>query len=414
MANKDGRRLRSKGDGLTPISHAVRQILGVEDWPPPLLTAAGFYGCLYTNMLIGAHDPATLYSNYCVEVGFFYEHGYHKVFPEFEVIVKSEIRNPQARETRGGKERRDVATLGLESTRKKVNLEEKHVGQLAGRTAKVSRDELLRMMLYESGICGMAAEAIVRKFDRRSTVAEFIASSPGEDVADVGSDLQNSELFNVILSTADVADNNGIVTEDVLRKVYDGYSHFMARIYTAQWQHPGARMCAILMSWHIQDERHYFIRHAILGYSKVRRQSPSPDQREADIDEAFDEHMHTTGFSRPMENACNGYMICDQVQQLFDKSHGDPLLKDLWYYFAEGLVKYVSKGVIDEQQENDLAEGSRVSMARAVSYGLMEELSWLLCHANQHAWQVNRLVEASMFGSLLDDGGLVGKLDRRN
>jgi hypothetical protein len=59
-----------------------------------------------------------------------------------------------------------------------------------------------------------------------------------------------------------------------------------------------------------------------------------------------------------------------------------------------------------------MAERLRVAVAKGVSLGLVDELSWLLSHASHHAWQVNRLFEMAMFGSLLDDGGLEGKLDR--
>jgi len=52
-------------------------------------------------------------------------------------------------------------------------------------------------------------------------------------------------------------------------------------------------------------------------------------------------------------------------------------------------------------------------MAKAYSQGLIYEMTWLLAHASHHAWQVNRLFEAAMFGSLLDDGSLRGKLDRK-
>lgn len=38
-------------------------------------------------------------------------------------------------------------------------------------------------------------------------------------------------------------------------------------------------------------------------------------------------------------------------------------------------------------------------------------MAWLITHAGHHAWQVNRLYEAAMYGSLLDGGGLRGKLD---
>ena len=44
--------------------------------------------------------------------------------------------------------------------------------------------------------------------------------------------------------------------------------------------------------------------------------------------------------------------------------------------------------------------------------GLIDEMVWLVAHASHHAWQVNYLFEAAMFGSILDGGELIGKLDR--
>lgn len=51
-------------------------------------------------------------------------------------------------------------------------------------------------------------------------------------------------------------------------------------------------------------------------------------------------------------------------------------------------------------------------MSQAFAIGCVNELTWLLAHAGHHGWQVNRLVEASMWGSLLDNGSMKGKLDR--
>lgn len=43
---------------------------------------------------------------------------------------------------------------------------------------------------------------------------------------------------------------------------------------------------------------------------------------------------------------------------------------------------------------------------------LIDELAWFAAHASHHVWQVNYLFEAAMFGSIFDDGGLKGRLDR--
>jgi hypothetical protein len=85
--------LPSKGYGLTRTSNEVVQLLCAENWPPPLLTNRALFGLGFTNMLIGAYDPETLYSNYCIDIGFFYEHGYYKVFPEYEPLLKKAANN---------------------------------------------------------------------------------------------------------------------------------------------------------------------------------------------------------------------------------------------------------------------------------------------------------------------------------
>ncbi|KAE8152042.1 hypothetical protein BDV25DRAFT_138306 [Aspergillus avenaceus] len=408
--HRAGRKLRSKGDGLTRISNTVSGILNVGDWSPCLLSSAAFYGCFHLNMLIGAHDPETMYSNYCVDMGFFIDHGYHRIFPEFETILAAEIANPHSPSTLGGSERRRIAELGLVYFRHKTQLEEKHMKHLTNKTARVSLDELLTVMLCETGIIGMAAEAMARGFDSTTVAFQFIMSNPAEDLVDVGCDIINSELFNSLLNTADITDS-GIITEETLRNVYNAYAHCMSPVYTVHWKQTGSRVCSTLLSWHIQNDRHHFLRRALLGYSKV--QKGKADQREADVDEAFDEHMRTTGYSKPLRNACDGKGLCNQVQELLHRTHGEPMLKSIWFYFAEGPLEYVAHGIVDECQEDDLVEGSCVAMARAASHGLIEDMAWLLCHANVHALQVNRLNEAAMFGSLLDDGGLMGKMDRK-
>lgn len=54
----------------------------------------------------------------------------------------------------------------------------------------------------------------------------------------------------------------------------------------------------------------------------------------------------------------------------------------------------------------------RLAMSQAYALGSIDEMTWLLAHANHHGWQVNRLTEAAMWGSLLDNGSMKGKLDR--
>ncbi|KAJ5710335.1 hypothetical protein N7488_004491 [Penicillium malachiteum] len=404
-----GRILPSKGYGLSRTSDAVIDIMGIRDLPPPLLTNSALFGTGFANFLIGAYDPKVMYSNYCTDMGFFYEHGYHKVFPEYEDMLLYSSKDPYAMETVGGKERRMAADIGLRYTRTKIGLEEKNKSNLANRTAKFNRSEALLLNFCECGIWGMAADCIARGADIGGLINDFAFSSPGEDAIDVGSDIHNSELFNSFINTGDITES-GIVTEEALRRVYDAYAHSAARMFTTRWSDPGTRMCSTLFSWHIQNQRHHFLRRAVLGYCKVR--PDRPEQREADFDEGFDESFHTTGFSRPLEGACNGEVICDQVTERLPGLHKDPLLKDLWFHLSTGPFEYAMAGVVDEAKEDDLAEGLRIAMARAYSYGLIDELAWLLAHANQHAWQVNYLCEAAMFGSILDDGALKGKLDR--
>ncbi|RFU30367.1 hypothetical protein B7463_g5984, partial [Scytalidium lignicola] len=405
-----GRVLPSKGYGLTRASEEVIQLLHVEDFPPPLLINGALFGSGFANMLIGAYDPETLYSNYCTDMGFFYEHSYHKVFPEYESLLKVAADDANALQTPGGIERRVATDIGLGYIKGKVSLEEGSKKKLANKTAKLNRREALVLFFCESSIWGMAAEAIARGFDKAGVVNDFAFSSPGTDVVDVGSDLCNSELINAFLCTSDVTES-GVVTEEILRRVYDAYAHCGAKMFTERWSEPGARMCATLYTWHIQNNRHEFFRRAVLGYSKARK--CSKEQREADFDEAFDSTMHTTMFSRPLIGACNSGDPCDQVELRLQHSSGAGLLTQLWWLLSTGPVQYASSGVVCKDQEDELAEALRLAMAKAYSQGLVDEMTWLMAHANHHAWQVNYLFEAAMFGSLLDNGNLKGKLDRK-
>lgn len=405
-----GRTLPSKGHGLTRASGEVIKILRVEKLPLPLLINGALFGSGFANMLIGAHDAETLYSNYCTDMGFFYEHSYHKAFPEYEPLLKQASNDPHSLQTPGGIERRLATDIGLEYVSGKITFEENYKAKVMNKTARLNRHNALALFFCESSILGMAAEAMARGFDKAGVVNDFAFSSPGTDVVDVGSDLHNSELVNAFLNTADIAET-AVITEDALRRVYDAYAHSGAKMFTKRWSDPGARMCATLYTWHIQNNRHEFFRRALLGYSKARK-TPST-QREADFCEAFDSDLHTTGFSRPLEGACNGADPCDQVGMHLrqDGEHG--VLADMWWLLSTGPSSYVKDGVVSSDRESEMAEGLRVAMARAYSLGLVDEMTWLMSHANHHAWQVNYLFEAAMFGSFLDDGGLKSRLDRR-
>ena len=259
----------------------------------------------------------------------------------------------------------------------------------------------------------MAAEAIARGFDPGAVMSDLVFSSPGTDVVDIGCDLVNSEVMNSFLNVTDIADTR-IVSEEVLRKIYDAYAATGARMLTQRWHEPVARMCAALYTWHIHNDRHMFLRRAILGWPKARKM-PARPQCEADFDEVFDKEYRMTGFCRPLDPkyACNGDDTCDHVRHLLDRSQKEPLLAELWWYLVIGPLEYVREGQIDERCEHDLVEGSRLRMAELYVRGTVLEMVWLIAHANHHAWQINYLFEAAMFGSILDGGTLAGKLDRQ-
>lgn len=156
-----------------------------------------------------------------------------------------------------------------------------------------------------------------------------------------------------------------------------------------------------------------FFRRTLLGWPMARK-TPARPQREADFDEVFDEEYRTTGFSRSLSSnyACNGEETCDHVHR-FLSCHRDQLLLELWWSLVTGPLQYIRQGKVNEQHEEYLIEASRLRMARLFSKGMVLEMVWLVAHASHHAWQVNYLLEAAMFGSILDGGKLIGKLDRR-
>lgn len=219
------------------------------------------WGSGMANMLIGAYDARTLYSNYCTDMAFYYEHGYHKVFPEFEDLIKKEAHDDHAMRTPAGAERRAGVGIGMRYIKGKIDLEVQHKANLSGKMAKLDRRSAQIVFFSECSLMGMAAETIARKFDPAAVMSDMIFSSPGTDVVDVscqplttkttflqdkvGSDLHNSELVNAFLSTADITDT-GIVTEEALRRVYDAYSHTGARMFNDRWAEPTPRMCATL------------------------------------------------------------------------------------------------------------------------------------------------------------------------
>lgn len=414
-----GKVLPPKGAGLSQATDETVEILGVRDWPEALKTNNALFGCGIASLLMGAADAPTMFSNYVTDMAFYYEHGYNYVFPALEPLLQKAIEDPFARRTFQGRERRDAVRVGKEYIQGKIALERQHKAGLTSLSARMDRRTAQVLSLSESSLLGMAAEAAARGFDPASVMADLVFSSPGTDVVDVGCDLVNSEVMNSFLNTADVTDA-GVVSDEVLRRVYDAHAAHGARMLTRRWHEPVARMCAALYTWHIHNDRHLFFRRAVLGWPKARK-APVVPQREADFDEVFDVRYRTTGFSRPLDPAysCNGEDTCDHVLDHLrrhagsdGRKGGEPLLSELWEWLVTLPLAYVRAGEVDDEREKELVEGSRVRMAKLFARGKVVEMVWLVAHANHHAWQVNFLFEAAMFGSILDSGKLAGKLDR--
>ncbi|KAH7141114.1 hypothetical protein EDB81DRAFT_692768 [Dactylonectria macrodidyma] len=408
-----GNVLPPKGAGLRQASDTILRTFQAANWPEALKTNNALFGCGIASLLMGAADAPTMFSNYVTDMAFYYEHGYNYLFPSLEPLLDKGLLDPYALRTLGGRQRRDGVSVGKRYIQGKIALEKQHKTHLKNRSARLNRRAAQIMSLSESSLLGMAAEATARGFDPAAVMSDLVFSSPGTDVVDVGCDLVNSEVMNSFLNVTDITDS-GVVTEEALRKVYDAYAVTGARMLTQRWHEPVARMSAALYTWHIQNDRHMFFRRAVLGWPKARK-TPAQPQCEADFDEVFDEQYHTTGFCRPLDPkyACNGQDTCNHVQEFLHRNHKEPLLGELWQFLVIGPLQYVRGGRVDEQHEYDLAEGSRLRMASLYSRGLVLEMVWVIAHASHHAWQVNFLFEAAMFGSILDGGTLVGKLDRQ-
>lgn len=414
-----GRVLPSKGHGLQPVAPAIRKLLGAEKWPAPMVTQGALWGAGMMNLCQGAADARTLVLNYRSDLAFYVEHGYQLVFPDFEALVRTTTTTTTADTDANFPQRAAAVDIGLRYIRAKVHLEEAHKAHIGSHSASMTRRTAQILFFAESSLLGLAQEAMARGFDAGAVFADHVWSCPATDVVDVGRDLHNSEMFNSFLNTADVTDT-GVVTEAALRAVYDAYAHAGARSFVGErWAEPSARMLAHMYKWHFLNDRHRFLRLAVLGFAKVRKlDGPHmQQQREADFDEAFDACFRSTGFSRPLEGACNGGDPCDAVQRLVQASSSSSgqsaaLLRETWLLLVTAPVAYAAAGEVDATREDGLVEELGCVLARAFSAGLVFELSWLFSHASQHAWQVNYIMEAAMFGSLLDDGALEGKLDR--
>lgn len=415
--HRQGRVLPGKGKGLRRASQEVIKILGAQDWPAPMLTTNVLFGANWANMLIGAFDARTLFSNCCCDMGFYYEHGFHKVFPEFEQSIASAGKDPKALSSPHGAERRHFVELGLQYIRGKDDMEVNNVSELPFKMAKFDRHTANLLFFCEASLAGMAVEAIGRGFDSGACYHDMLFSNAGTDVVDVGSDVCNSEIMNSLLSTADITDT-GVVTEEALRRVYDAYAATGARCLTERWMEPLAIMNSMLYVWIILNDRHHFLRRIVLGYKMVRKTGDVHVQREADFDEAFDERFHTTGFSRPLQTACDGKEpYCSALEKMLEKAAGkDERLRDrlvnIWSILVIAPLTYARNGIVDPDYEEEIMQSLAINLANAYQDGLILELRWLLAHASHHAWQVNYLLEAAMFGSLLDDESLSGTLDR--
>lgn len=70
---KKGWILPAKGYGLLREDDKVLKILGATDWPAPLVSKGALFGSVFGNLLIGAYDARTLYSNCCCDMAFYYE-----------------------------------------------------------------------------------------------------------------------------------------------------------------------------------------------------------------------------------------------------------------------------------------------------------------------------------------------------
>ncbi|XP_020178480.1 uncharacterized protein [Aegilops tauschii subsp. strangulata] len=409
-----GNVLPPKGKALRQASPQVLAQLGATDWPAALTTNNALFGGCMSNMLIGAADVRIMFSNYVTDMAVNYEYGYSHVFPTLHGLVQNALADAHALGTPYCRQRREAVAVGLPYIQDKIALEVANKTWLKDRSAQMDRRAAQVIYLFDSSVLGIGAEATARGFDAGAIMSDLVLSINSHDVIDVGSDLVNSEIMNSFLNVADIA-ASGVVSEPALRAIYDAYAATGARAFTQRWHEPSARMVDNEIAWHICNDRHMLFRRALLGWPKARK-SPARPQREADFDEVFDADFRTTGFSRPLdpEYACDGEETCNHVRRfLLDREDEDQqLLGALWWSLVIGPLEYVRQGEVDEQREEHLAESVRLQLVQIFSKGLVDEMAWLLAHASHHAWQVNYLYEAAMFGSILDGGALTGRLDR--
>lgn len=390
--------------GRRRASNEVIQLLGAEDWPAPLLTTDVLFGAGLMNMLIGAYDARVLYSNYCVDTDSFYEPTSEGSSPELDKPASIFAAFPKSQKVPLGVERRRAVESGLAYIHGKAHMETRHVPRLTNKTAKMDRETAHVIYFCEANRAGIAAEAMGRCFDPAAIYDDMAFSSAATDIINIQSDMGNSEIINACLNAADIT-NSGVVTEDALRRVYDAYASVGARCLTERWSEPGGGMNGMLYVWHILNDRSALLRKAVLGWSKIRRGDSKRGQREADFDEVFDVDYHTTGYSRCLKVACNGAEVCDGVERLLETAgtRNKELLRKLWMCLAGWPLNYARGGIVDADREEGIVQSLATALAQVYHDGLVLEEQWLIAHAHHHAWQINHLMEAAMFGSLLDD-----------
>ncbi|KAK7012620.1 hypothetical protein R3P38DRAFT_2642128 [Favolaschia claudopus] len=181
-----GKVLPTKGSGLTQASPSILDMFGAGDWPEAMKTNNTFFGCGIASLLIGAADPATLFSNYVTDMVFYYEHGYNHVFPELEPLIERGLTDRHAKRTPGGLERRSAVLVGKGYIQSKIALEKKHKSHLKNQSARFDRRTAQIVFFADSSLLGMAAESVARGFDPAAVMSDLVFSSPGTDVVDVG------------------------------------------------------------------------------------------------------------------------------------------------------------------------------------------------------------------------------------
>lgn len=168
------------------------------------------------------------------DIAFYYEHGYDYIFPSLESLLQKGLADPQALRTPTGRERRKAICVGKQYIQGKIALEKQHKTHYTNLSARLSRRTAQIISLSESSLLGTAAEAIARGFNPGAVMNDLVFGSPGTDVVDIGCDLVNSEVMNSFSNVSDITDTS-IVSEDVLRTVYDAYAASGASMLTQRW-----------------------------------------------------------------------------------------------------------------------------------------------------------------------------------